>query len=60
MKTSNYIIIAFFIFLFGGIFLLFLAAKIDPLGSYSQEFLSLEKPLENFSVTVAEAGADIH
>jgi hypothetical protein len=30
MKTSNYIIISFFVFLFGGIFVLFIAAKSHP------------------------------
>lgn len=30
MKTSNYIIIAFFIFLFGGVFVLFIAGKLHP------------------------------
>ena len=59
MKTSNYITISFFVFLFGGIFILFLAAKIDPRGSLHQEFLKQEKALDNFSVVVAEAGADI-
>lgn len=59
MKTSNYIIISFFVFLFGGVFVLFLAAKIDPRGSYNQEFLSHEKALDNFSVVVAERGANI-
>lgn len=59
MKTSNYISIAYLVFLFGGVFMLFLAAKIDPRGYYNQEFLSLEKPLDNFSVVIAEAGADI-
>jgi len=55
MKTSNYIIIAFFIFLFGGVFVLFLTSK------YHKEELPQwkadEKPLDNFSVIVAESGA---
>jgi hypothetical protein len=30
MKTSNYIIISFFVFLFGGIFVYFIAGKLHP------------------------------
>lgn len=59
MKTSNYIILSFFVFLFGGIFVLFLAAKIDPLGSFQHEFITEEKVIDNFSVVVAEPGANI-
>lgn len=59
MKTSNYILIAFFTFLFGGTFVLFLTAKIDPRSSHNQKILSQEKPLENFSVVVAQSGADV-
>ena len=59
MKTSNYILIAFFTFLFGGIFVLFLTAKIDPRSSHNQKILSQEKPLESFSVVVAQSGADV-
>lgn len=59
MKTSNYIILSFFVFLFGGIFVLFLAAKIDPRGSFHPEFITEEKALDNFSVVVAETGANI-
>jgi len=59
MKTSNYILIAFFIFLFGGVFVLFLSAKIhqggSDIGVYSEE-----KKLEPFSVVVAEPGAAFH
>lgn len=66
MKTSNYIIIAFFVFLFGGIFVLFVAAKMhqrDNNGGpwLSEEkkliWLSEEKKLESFSVVVAEPQA---
>lgn len=60
MKTSNYIAISFLIFLFGGIFILFLSARIDPRGSYHQEFFTQEKVLDNFSVIIAEQGAGIH
>ena len=59
MKTSNYITISFFVCLFGGIFALFLAAKIDPRGSTSHEMLTQEKTLDNFSVVVAKPGANI-
>lgn len=59
MKTSNYITLSFFTFLFGGIFILFLAAKIDPRSDQKQEFVTDEKPLDNFSVIVAEQGANI-
>lgn len=59
MKTSNYITLSFFTFLFGGIFILFLAAKIDPRSDQKQEFITDEKPLDNFSVVIAEPGANI-
>lgn len=59
MKTSNYITISFFVFLFGGIFVLFLAAKIDPRGSYHHGRSTQEKALDNFSVVVAESDANI-
>jgi len=59
MKTSNYIIIAFFTFLFGGIFTLFLTAKIDPRGSQHRELQTIEKPLDSFSVIVAQPGSNI-
>ena len=59
MKTSNYITLSFFIFLFGGIFVLFLSAKLDPKGSLHPEFVTEEKVLDNFSVLVAEAGAEV-
>lgn len=59
MKTSNYILISFFVFLFGGIFVLFLAAKIDPRGSYHHGRSTQEKALDNFSVVVAEQDANI-
>lgn len=59
MRTSNYILISFFVFLFGGIFVLFLAAKIDPRGSYHHGRSTQEKSLDNFSVVVAEQDANI-
>lgn len=59
MKTSNYIIIAFFIFLFGGVFVLFLSAKIHQ-GDSDRGVYSEEKKLEPFSVVVAEPGAAFH
>jgi hypothetical protein len=59
MKTSNYIVLSFFTCLFGGIFVLFLAAKIDPRSNLKQEFVTDEKPLDNFSVVVAGPGANI-
>lgn len=59
MKTSNYIIIAFFIFLFGGVFVLFLAAKIHK-GDSDRRMYAEEKELESFSVVVAEPGASFH
>jgi len=59
MKTSNYIIIAFFIFLFGGVFVLFLSAKIHQRDS-SLGLFAEEKELEPFSVIVAEPGANFY
>lgn len=55
MKTSNYILIAFFVFLFGGIFLLFLTSKHHK--AEVPQWKSSEKPLDDFSVVVAEPGA---
>lgn len=55
MKTSNYIIIAFFVFLFGGVFVLFLTSKYHNFEI--PEWKADERPLENFSVVVAEPGA---
>lgn len=57
MKTSNYIIIAFFVFLFGSVFVLFLTSK----SHYNKGGLYTgEKKLEPFSVVVAEPGAAFH
>ncbi len=59
MKTSNKILLSFFIFLFGGIVLLFIGAKYfkDAYGN-EDNFLTQEKPLNTFSVVVAETGAN--
>jgi len=59
MKTSNYILISFFVFLFGGVFVLFLSAKIHQGGS-DRGVYSEEKKLEHFSVVVAEPGAEFY
>lgn len=59
MKTSNYIIIAFFTFLFGGVFVLFLSAKIHQ-GDSDRGVYSEEKKMDPFSVVVAEPGAEFH
>lgn len=61
MKTSNYIIIAFFTFLFGGAFVLFVGAKLQKTRiGYADNWISEEKKLEPFSVVVAEPGADFN
>lgn len=60
MKTSNYILISFFVFLFGGIFILFLAAKIHQRDNNGGSWVSEDKKLELFSVVVAEPGAEFH
>lgn len=59
MKTSNYIIIAFLIFLFGGILTLFVCAKLNPEASRSREYETLEKPSDPFSVIVANSGVNL-
>jgi len=58
MKTSNYIAISFFVFLFGGIFVLFLTTKLDPRANEGIRTEIFEKSLDSFSVIVAEARAD--
>lgn len=60
MKTSNYITISFFVFLFGGVFVLFLSAKIHQRDNNGGLWISEEKKLEPFSVVVAEPGANFH
>lgn len=57
MKTSNYITLAFFTFLFGGIFALFVAARIQHGENSTITWISQEKTLEPFSVVVAEPGS---
>ena len=59
MKTSNYIIISFFIFLFGGVFVLFLAAKVHERHGNEIHMEGKEKVLEPFSTLVAEPGAKL-
>lgn len=58
MKTSKYISIAFVLFIFGAIFILFIDSKfhIDD----KSEFTTVDKKLELFSVIVAEKGARFH
>ncbi len=59
MKTSNYIVIAFVAFLFGGILLLFISGKYRP-GEYDKaELRTIEDKLDDFSVIVATNHADI-
>jgi hypothetical protein len=58
MKTSNYIFSAFLIFLFGGILLLFIGAKFYKGADNEDNFLTQEKPLNTFSVVVAEPGSN--
>lgn len=55
MKTSNYILIAFFTFLFGGILSLFVAAKFHV---DTNKLVSKEKPIASFSVVIAEPGSE--
>jgi len=59
MKTSNYITIAFFVFLFGGVFVLFLAAKVHQGHENENHWEGKEKVLEPFSTVVAEPGAKL-
>jgi hypothetical protein len=57
MKTSNYILIAFFVFLITCTFVLFLDAKMN---FKSRQVGLEEKRLETFSVVVAEDGAEFN
>lgn len=57
MKTSNYITLAFFTFLFGGILVLFVAARIQHGDNPGNAWISKENKLEPFSVVVAEPGS---
>jgi hypothetical protein len=58
MKTSNYISISYLVFLFGGIFVLFIGAKIHSLNEPAVIWTWQEKAISPFSVVVAEPGAD--
>lgn len=60
MKTSNYITISYFTFLFIGIFVLFTAAKIHSLNEPKVIWTWQEKPISPFSVVVAEPGAEVN
>lgn len=57
MKTSNYILIAFFVFLITCTFVLFLDAKMN---NKNRQVCLQEKRLEPFSVVVAEVGAEFN
>jgi hypothetical protein len=54
MKTSNYITITFFVFLFGSIFLLYVSMKFEIGKTSGFEITSEEFRLDDFSVVVAE------
>lgn len=56
MKTSNFISISYLIFLFGGIIVLFSAAKLNPKADLTVKSLLETKALGSFSVVVAEPG----
>jgi hypothetical protein len=55
MKTSNYILSAFLIFIFGGIFFLFIGANYLN-GTMKTKWITQKNALEPFSVVVAEPG----
>lgn len=57
MKTSNYILLSFFIFLFGGITLLFVFSKSRRGNDFGTDFKIKEEKTAPFSVVVAEPGA---
>lgn len=57
MKTSNYILLSFLIFLFGGITLLCFGSKYYKSIDDRADFVKQEKQLPPFSVVVAEPGA---
>lgn len=60
MKTSNYILLSFFIFLFGGITLLFVFSKSRSGFDFGTNFKIKEKKLSSFSVVVADSGANFN
>jgi hypothetical protein len=57
MKTSNYILLSFFIFLFGGITLLFVFSKSRRGYDFATDFKIKEDKTAPFSVVVAEPDA---
>ncbi|MEN8122682.1 MAG: hypothetical protein ABFS35_20240 [Bacteroidota bacterium] len=58
MKTSKYILIAFLIFIFGGLLSLYIFSKLHK--EKHLEFTKVEEKLNNFSVIVAEEGAGFY
>ena len=58
MKASKFISISYLIFLFGGIFVLFLAAKIHSNHENAVNWTWQEKALKSFSVVEAGPGAE--
>lgn len=59
MKTSNCILLSFFIFLFGGITLLFVFSKSRNGYDFSTNFKIKEEKTADFSVVVVEPGAHL-
>ncbi len=59
MKTSNYISISFFVFLFGGVFLLFLSSKFHPWEVAKPELETVEESLGDFKVVVVTNHSNI-
>lgn len=57
MKTSNYILLSFLLFLFGGITLLCFGSRYYKSIDARADFVNQEKQLPPFSVVVAEPGA---
>lgn len=55
MKTSNYITVSYFFILFGGILVLFIAAKLDTKADVEVRSMLGVKELKHFSVVVTEA-----
>lgn len=60
MKTSNYILFSFLIFLFGGISLLCFGSKYYKSFDDPTNFKIKEKKLSSFSVVVADSGANFN
>ena len=59
MKTSNYILLAFFTFVFGLSLTLFIDSKLHEKLSKKESAFATEQKLDHFSVLVAEEQADI-